>query len=271
MIYQLVKGLSKLTTSSKKVLPDIIMLDFTIVKAYLVGSNQEGWVLVDTGLENSSDKILQTVDEYIGKNSRPEAIILTHGHFDHIGSVIKLSEHWDVPVYAHEQELPYLNGEKDYPKGDPSADEGLVAKMSPAFPNEGINMGSRLKKLSVEGYVPGMKGWEWIHTPGHTEGHVSLFRSSDGTMIVGDAFTTTKQESLLSVLSQKEDIKGPPAYLTKDWENAKRSVGKLMDLDPKLALPSHGDLMQGEELRKHLDLLYQDFENQTVPDEKNEM
>jgi glyoxylase-like metal-dependent hydrolase (beta-lactamase superfamily II) len=37
-------------------------------------------------------------------------------------------------------------------------------------------------------------GWKWIHTPGHTEGH-GVLQESDGTIIVGDAFTTTKQES----------------------------------------------------------------------------
>jgi hypothetical protein len=39
-----------------------------------------------------------------------------------------------------------------------------------------------------------MPGWRWMHTPGHTEGHVCLFRNSDRTLIAGDAFTTTKQE-----------------------------------------------------------------------------
>ena len=42
-----------------------------------------------------------------------------------------------------------------------------------------------------------MPGWRWVHTPGHTAGHVSLFRDADRTLIAGDAFVTTKQESAL--------------------------------------------------------------------------
>ncbi|MDF2523878.1 MAG: Zn-dependent hydrolase, glyoxylase, partial [Clostridiales bacterium] len=239
MINDLLKGISKLTTSFDKVSPDILLLQFTIVNACIVGNSSQ-WVLVDAGLENSYEFILKSADEYLGKDSRPKAIILTHGHFDHIGSVLYLSEVWDVPVYAHELELPYITGKKDYPQGDSTVDEGLVAKMSSAFPNRSINLGRRAVVLPTDGSVPGMPEWKWVHTPGHTEGHVSFFRERDRTIIVGDAFTTTKQESFTSVLTQHEQIKGPPAYLTTDWGEAKESVERIKDLKPELAIPSHG-------------------------------
>ena len=111
-----------------------------------------------------------------------------------------------------------------------------------------------------------MSGWKWVHTPGHTEGHVSLFRESDKTLIVGDAFTTTKQESFTSVLTQHEQVKGPPAYLTTDWDAAKKSVQVIKELKPKLAIPSHGLPMKDAELSKHLDMLTRDFNEIAVPD-----
>ncbi len=67
---------------------------------------------MDTGLENSGNFIIKAAEERFGTESRPEAIILTHGHFDHVGSVIQLSQHWDVPVYIHELEIPYITGKK---------------------------------------------------------------------------------------------------------------------------------------------------------------
>lgn len=272
MIYEIVKGLSKITTSSKMVLPDIIMLNFTIVKAYMVNLGLlSGWVLIDTGLENSYDYILKTSEEHFGKNSRPIAIILTHGHFDHIGSVKRLQEYWDVKAYAHELELPYLTGQKDYSTVDPGVDEGLIAKMSPFFPHEAINLKNWIFKLAADGNITFMEGWEWIHTPGHTDGHISLFRDADKSIIVGDAFTTTKQESLLSVITQKDDVKGPPAYLTTDWINAKSSIEKLLQLKPVTALPSHGDILRGEELTKHLQHLLKHFNEEAVPDKKKSM
>lgn len=266
MINQLLKGLSKMTATSKEVLPDILLLHFTIVTACMIG-NDDKWILVDTGLENSYDFILKSAKEHFGKESRPQAIILTHGHFDHVGSVQRLAEYWDVSVFAHGLEVPYITGKKDYPLGDPTTDEGLVAKMSPSFPHRSINLGYRVVTLPADGNIPGMTDWKYVHTPGHTEGHVSLFRGKDRTLIAGDAFTTTKQESFTSVLTQNEQIKGPPAYLTTDWEAARKSVERIKELKPKLAIPSHGLPMKGEKLTRHLELLTQHFNEIAVPEQ----
>lgn len=230
---KMVEGLSAMTTSAEEVTPDILLLQFTIVTACLVGSPQsKEYVLVDTGLENSADFIRQAAAKRFGKDSRPQAIILTHGHFDHVGSVKKLASLWDVPVYAHQLEMPYITGQKDYPVGDPSVSSGMVAKMSPTFPHTSIDLGMHALALPPDGKVPGMPGWQWIHTPGHTEGHVSLFRARDRVLLAGDAFATVKQESLFSVVTQNEQISGPPAYLTTDWQAAQNSVKHLRDLAP---------------------------------------
>ena len=265
MINEIIKGISKLTSSSQDPTPDITLLKFTIVNACLVG-DRNGWVLVDAGLENSADFIVNAALEKFGSNKPPQAIILTHGHFDHVGSVIQLAELWDVPVYAHQLEIPYITGKKDYPLADPDADEGLVAKISPSFPHRAINLGYRAVALPEDGRIPGMKGWRWIHTPGHTEGHVCFNRDLDRTLIVGDAFTTVKQESSLSVLSQNEDIKGPPAYFTTDWDTAGKSIGKIRALRPELAIPSHGMPMKDDKLARHLDMLFLHFEGISVPE-----
>lgn len=267
---KIVEVISAMTSSTLDVNSDIEVINFTIVNVCLVG-NPKGksgeWVLVDTGLENSSDFIVQSVEKRFGKDSRPQAIILTHGHFDHVGSVIKLSELWDVPVFIHELELPYVTGKKDYPKGDPTVDEGLVAKMSPTFSNTSIDIGFRVVALPADGIVPYMPDWKWIHTPGHTEGHISLFREKDGVLLAADAFSTLKQESLISVVTQMEQISGPPKYLTVDWNAAEDSVQRLKDLNPSLVIPSHGQPMEGEELTRHLSILVNHFDEIAVPEQ----
>lgn len=267
---KIVEGLSAVTTSSQEVLPDILILQFTVVNAFAVGNAGEkggGWALVDTGLENSADYILRAAEKRFGSDSAPASIILTHGHFDHVGSVIKLAGYWDVPVYIHLLEMPYVTGKKDYPVADPTVSSGLVAKMSPSFPHTAIDIGYRVVALPDDGSVPGMPGWKWIHTPGHTEGHVCLFREKDRTLIAGDAFTTLKQESLLSVVTQSEQISGPPAYLTTDWKAAEDSVKRLRDLKPNLVVPSHGQPMREGELTRHLDMLAKHFEEIAVPEQ----
>ena len=264
---KMVEWLSALTTSSLEVGPDILVLEFRVVNACLIGRPGGKWALVDTGLENSGEYIREAAAKRFGSNSRPQAIILTHGHFDHVGSVIKLAELWDVPVYSHYLELPYITGKKDYPIADASVDEGLVAKLSPTFPHTSIDIGYRAVALPDDRSVPGMPGWKWIHTPGHTDGHVCLFRESDRALIAGDAFSTVKQESLMSVLTQEEQISGPPKYLTVDWAAAEKSVRRLNALEPALAIPSHGQPMKGEELAKHLAALTQNFADLAVPNQ----
>ena len=256
---KLVEGLSKITTSSKEIKRDILVMNFTIVTACLIWDSDGKWILVDTGLENSADFILESARNRFGKNNRPQAIILTHGHFDHIGSVIKLSELWNVPVYIHQLEIPYITGKKDYPIADSAVDEGMIAKMSPNFKHTSIDISSYLRVLPADGSVPGMSEWKWIHTPGHTKGHISLFREKDRVLLVGDAFSTTKQESLLSVMAHDEQISWPPKYLTTDWDAAESSVRQIRALKPSLAIPSHGEPMEGEELTKHLESLISQY------------
>jgi glyoxylase-like metal-dependent hydrolase (beta-lactamase superfamily II) len=267
---KLVEFLSALTTSAKEVSQDILVLEFRVVTACLVGKPEgenSKWILVDTGLENSGDYILETTSSRFGEGSRPQAIILTHGHFDHVGSVKQLAEDWDVPVYAHSLELPYLTGMKDYPLADPTVGGGIVAEMSPTFPHTRIDLGHRIIALPEDGRVPGMPGWDWVHTPGHTEGHISLFREIDRVLLAADALTTVKQESLWSVLTQEEQMSGPPAYFTMDWQTAEQSVNKLRDLNPSLVIPSHGQPMEGEELYRHLNYLVKHFGEIAVPEQ----
>src|SRR5699024_6314002 len=114
----------------------------------------------------------------------------------------ELLEVWQVPVYAHELELPFLTGEKSYPEPDSTVEGGLLAKISPMYPNDPINIGSAVQALPENEEVPGLKGWRWIHTPGHSPGQVSLFRESDGVLIAGDAFITVRQDSFYNVLLQ---------------------------------------------------------------------
>ncbi len=265
---KIVELLSALTTSSKEIKDDILVMNFTVVTACIVGS-QNQFVLVDTGIENSGDYILKTIHRRFDKNAIPKAIVLTHAHFDHVGSVKKFIDMWNIPVYVHPQELPYVTGQKDYPVGDKSVSNGMVAKLSPSFPHTSINITNNVQPLPQDESIPFMPEWRWIHTPGHTEGHVSLYRERDGVLIVGDALTTTKQESLLSIITKREKISGPPQYLTSDWKAAEDSVKRLKDLNPSIVIPSHGKPMEGDKLKTHLEVLNNHFTEIAKPKHSN--
>jgi glyoxylase-like metal-dependent hydrolase (beta-lactamase superfamily II) len=91
-----------------------------------------------------------------------------------------------------------------------------MSLLSPLFPTSPVDVSTRLQLLPEDHSVPPMPGWSWLHTPGHSPGHVSLWRESDRLMIVGDAFTTTKQESVYAAVTQEPEMHGPPMYFTPD-------------------------------------------------------
>lgn len=252
----------------QEVLPDLYCYTNQIVNIYLVGepTKTDEWVLIDTGMPESCSRIIEVVEKRFGENSKPKAIIQTHGHFDHVGAVVDLVEKWDVSVYAHEKELPFLTGKQSYPEPDGSVEGGLVAKMSPMFPNEPVDLGTNIEVLPSDGIIPHMPGWKWIHTPGHAPGHISLFRDEDRTLIAGDAFVTVKQESLYKVMTQEMEINGPPRYLTTDWDAARESVEKLEALKPAIAVTGHGKPVSGTELSDGLERLVKNFEQIAIPD-----
>lgn len=246
---------------------DIFYYVNQIVNVIFVGVPQsDQWVLIDAGMPKSAEKIISAAENRYGKKSKPAAIILTHGHFDHVGSIVELIKEWKVPVFAHPAEFPFLTGEKSYPEPDPSVEGGLLAKLSSIYPHKPIDIKEVLQPLPSDHSVPFLSDWEWIHTPGHSPGHVSFFRKSDSVLIAGDAFVTVKQDSLYKVLVQKREVNGPPNYLTTDWSSAWESVKKLEALSPLCAITGHGPHMEGMELERELRHLAKHFNEVAIPD-----
>src|SRR5690606_16431843 len=117
----------------QEVTPDLCCLTVQIVNVVMAG-DPDRWALVDAGMPESADAILSAAEKRFGPQNQPEAIILTHGHFDHVGAVVDLAETWDVPVYAHESELPYLTGRARYPEPDPTVEGGMGRQAVPPVP-----------------------------------------------------------------------------------------------------------------------------------------
>lgn len=253
---------------SRPVTGDVFRVAQPIVNAYLLGQPGAApgtWFLVDAGLPFSTRHILRAAAELYGEDSRPAAILMTHGHFDHVGALEHLTKHWDVPVFCHRREAPYLDGRASYLPADPTAGGGAMTWMSPLYPRGPVDVSGHLDVLPENGKIPGLRGWEWIPTPGHSPGHVSFFRSSDGLLIAGDAFVTTRQESMLCALLHPREVNGPPRYFTPDWEAARQSVRRLNRLPIRVAATGHGKPMAGKELRRGLKQLADHFTSLAVP------
>ena len=252
----------------RPVLDDLAYLCTVMVNVYFVGpshARDREWVLIDAGMPGSANRIARAAEARFGPGSRPSAIILTHGHFDHVGALERLAHSWDAPIYAHAMELPYLTGRSSYPPPDPTVGGGMMSTFSWIYPKGPIDLGDRVHSLPEDGSIPGLPDWRWIFTPGHTPGHVCLFRDSDKTLIAGDAFVTTKQESALAVITQRRELHGPPMYFTPDWGAAASSVSTLADLEPEVVATGHGEPLRGGSMRADLHDLARDFHLRAVP------
>lgn len=221
-----------------RIAPDLGWLPISFVNVYFVGRPGGPWVLVDTGLPGYSREIIGAAEARFGTGGRPEAIILTHGHFDHAGSALRLAEHWDVPVYAHRFEMPYLTGQSPYPPPDPTIG-GAIAFLSRFMPSRAMDFGDRIQELQPN-ELPAMPDWEWLATPGHAPGHISLFRSSDRVLLAGDAFATMNMDSWMGLITGRRALARANSSFNIDWEATRSSVKKLANLRPKLVACGHG-------------------------------
>jgi glyoxylase-like metal-dependent hydrolase (beta-lactamase superfamily II) len=229
------------------VAPGVGRLGILFVNVFALGEPGRPWLLVDAGLAGSGGLIRRAVAGRFGEGARPEGIVLTHGHFDHVGAARDLAEGWDVSLFAHPLEAPYLTGRSDYPPRDPTMG-GAMAQMSRLMPDHGYDFSDRVRELPADGSLPGPPGWRWLHTPGHTPGHVSLYRGADRVLLAADAFATMNLDSWIAYLTRDREFSRPSPPFTFDWGAARGSIEKLADLEPGVVAAGHGLAMSGEQV-----------------------
>jgi glyoxylase-like metal-dependent hydrolase (beta-lactamase superfamily II) len=93
--------------------PGLSGLKIMFVNVFGVAHNDGSWTLIDAAVPHSASHVKSWAEKTFGQ--RPNAIVLTHGHFDHVSAAKDLADEWDVPIYAHPLEFPYLTGHKEYP------------------------------------------------------------------------------------------------------------------------------------------------------------
>ena len=233
------------------VVPGVGRLRTLFANLYTVESQDGAWVLLDTGLGGFAGRIRRAVEKRFGSGARPRAIVLTHGHHDHAGNAKELAEWWDVPVWSHRLELPYLTGRSLYPPEDPSLG-GPPAWLSRLVHSVHFELGGRVRALPEGGEVPFLPQWRWRHTPGHSPGHIVLFREADRTLLTGDALVTTDLETWRGFLTGRRRFGPPPSASTPDWDAARQSLRALAGLAPRTVAAGHGSPWSGPHVAAEL-------------------
>lgn len=138
----------------------------------LWADGQQACTIVDPGM--SSDEGVKDLLDFLGShNLTPDAIFLTHGHFDHVWGVDKLLGHFSVPVYMHPADKEIL------------ADGTSVFKGMQKFKIFQHNI-TTTDIADGEVLTTAGTSWKVIHTPGHTPGGVCYFSADNCLLLSGD-------------------------------------------------------------------------------------
>ena len=140
-----------------------IQVGINSTNCYIVEVNNRDAFIIDPGADG--EKILNFIQN---KDLNISGIILTHGHFDHIGAVKYLREELNVIVSIHQFDNPML----------------LDAKKNLSFMiGDNIELERADRLLADDDYFNGFKV---IATPGHTPGGISIYHQEEGILFSGD-------------------------------------------------------------------------------------
>jgi hydroxyacylglutathione hydrolase len=174
-------------------------------------------VLIDSGSRHAARRILSQL-----KGRPVTAHALTHSHPDHDGSSKEVCDRLQIPLWVGAADVDAME------KGRPAPDHPMPRLSLRAFGGPRRAVDRELREGDEVG------GFAVLETPGHTEGHLAFWRSSDRALILGDVLFG------LNPLTGLRQLREPPGFFTPDPALNRQSARKLAALEPALVCFGHG-------------------------------
>ncbi len=203
--------------------------------------DEETMILVDAGLPGQLPSLRGAIEKAGVSFDGLGMVIITHQDIDHVGGLAAIQKELpEVITYAHEEEKPYIEGEKQPLKLAalearvdtlPEHMKRIYQSMKAGFQNNKARV-----DVTLEGgeELPNCGGIKIIHTPGHTTGHICLYLKRSKTLIAGD------------LISVKEGVlMWADPFTNYDTDTAVKSLGKLAEYDIENVICYHGGFYTG--------------------------
>ncbi len=178
--------------------------------------------LIDAGTPGKCDRILSSLAQIGVQPLHVKRIVLTHHHWDHVGSLWELKKRTGAEVFAHMRDTDYITGKRQRrpPRGALGRMAYAMFGALGARSVQGVDVDHRLNDGDHIGK------FLVVHTPGHTPGHICLLR--EGYLFCGDLMQPTAGE-----------FRETPHIFTTDVPTSRASIRRVAELDFQFVLASH--------------------------------
>ena len=153
------------------------------------------------------------------------SVVLTHAHPDHQGCAARICKMFQVPLACHEADADSAEGKAPLVRQSPA----LETLGNLFWAGRRFSVGRRLREGDR------VAGFTVYHLPGHTRGHIALFRESDAVAIAGDVLNSNDYLTGLFPL-----LRESPRIFSLDPAQNRASIRRLSSLHPRLICTGHG-------------------------------
>jgi glyoxylase-like metal-dependent hydrolase (beta-lactamase superfamily II) len=209
------------------VAPNLYRMTGMLVGNVYLTIDSDGMTLIDASIARSGPKILQQIAALGRPLSDLKRILVTHAHPDHIGGLPVVQRATGAQVLASAIERPVVEGRTSIPRTPPENRIGLGRFVSvPETTMPGTPVDRELSDGEVLPEVLG--GMQVVATPGHAPGHLAFWHPALRIVFCGDT------------IFRLPNLRLPFSVVTYDMRENKRSIGRVVQLDPAIVCFGHG-------------------------------